>query len=818
MAGQLLVENSLVGQTLGHYHILQKLGAGGMGEVYLAHDAHLDREVAIKVLPPGAISDEHARKRFRKEAIALSKLNHPNIATIFDFDTQQGVDFLVMEYLTGITMSERLAAGRLPEREVIRLGVQLAEGLSAAHEQAVVHRDLKPGNLRLTADGRLKILDFGLAKLRMPAAPNAVTESLTETRGMAGTLPYMTPEQLLSGEIDARTDVHAAGSVLYEMATGERPFADLDDSQLIGAILSRQPLPPTKLNPKLSVELERIITKCLEKEPENRYQSAKELAVDLRRLRPGTSNAAATERKLSKRPRAKSMAVCVVILAVLMLLLLAFNLGHWRGRLLSRAQVPHIESLAVLPVKNFSGDPNQEFFADGMTDALIAGLAQINAVKVISRTSAMHYKGTNETLPQIAKELNVDGIVEASVVRSKDKLRLTVQLIDARWDRHLWARDYERDMTDVLALQSELVQAIAGEIRVRLTPQENERLKTARRVDPEVYDTTLKARATLDYATREGQIRQSIKLFQKAVDLDPTYAPAWAGLGEATWYLAAAGFEFVSPSEVRDRAIAASERALELDENLPEAHEARATIAVDAEWDVAKAQQHYERALELRPGYAVAHNLYGQILTVPLLQFDEARRHLDQARELDPLSPWNDINLIVWWGKQGRYERAIKEGERATLRNPSLWIIVWHLGLDRLALGQPSQAADEFEAALKLLQPDRPVSVLAPLGLAYGLMGRRADAAKILAEMERAAQKRYISPFQLAVVHSGLGQMDQAFRLLDQALEQRTPSLVYCTRHRADSVALRRDPRWELFTDRLRQLVRLHPGSAASHS
>ncbi|HXX01256.1 MAG TPA: serine/threonine-protein kinase, partial [Candidatus Acidoferrales bacterium] len=522
MANHAVSQDVLVGQRLGHYRIAEKIGAGGMGEVYLAHDEHLEREVAIKVLPPGTLVDEHARKRFHKEALTLSKLNHPNIATIHDFDTHQGVDFLVMEYIPGITLSEKLATRPLLEKEVVALGTQLADGLSAAHEHGVFHRDLKPGNLRLTGDGRLKILDFGLAKLRLPVTASATTESLSETHAMAGTLPYMAPEQLLGGEIDARTDIHAAGSVLYEMATGKGPFAEVERSQLIGAILRKPPLPPTTLNPKLSPELERIIGKCLEKEPENRYQSAKELAIDLRRLQTGVLSATKFAARPAKWSYAKLAGLGLGSLAAVVVLLLAFNVGNWRQRLLGRVQTPHIESLAVLPVKNFSGDPSQDFFADGMTDALIADLAQIKAIKVISRTSVMHYKGTSDTLPQIAGELGVDGIVEASVVRSGDRVRLTAQLIDARQDRHLWANNYERNMTDVLGLQSELVQAITGEIRVQLAPQESERLKTTRHVDPDVYDTTLKGKETLEYATREVQIRQAIELFQKAIDRDPT--------------------------------------------------------------------------------------------------------------------------------------------------------------------------------------------------------------------------------------------------------------------------------------------------------
>ena len=810
--------HSLIGQTFGHYRIIEKIGSGGMGVVYRAHDEHLDREVAIKVLPPGTLADDSTRRRFRNEALALSKLNHPNIATVHDFDTQQGLDFLVMEYIPGVTLSDKLAQTSLPEKQVIAFGAQLAEGLSAAHEHSVVHRDLKPGNLRITTDGRLKILDFGLAKLRASVAAGPASETLSETHAMAGTLPYMAPEQVLGGEIDARTDIHATGAVLYEMATGQRAFPAAERSKLATDILRSSPKPAGTLNPKLSRELSRIIGKCLEKEPEDRYQYAKELAIDLRRLQTGVVSALPPAARPTKWSSAKPVRLALLISAFVVTLLVALNVGNVRQRLLSRGEASRIDSIAVLPVKNFSGDPAQEFFADGMTDALIASLAQIKAIKVISRTSVMHYKGTSETLPQIAGELGVDGIVEASVVRSGDRVRLTAQLIDARQDRHLWANNYEREMTDVLALQSDLVQAIAGEIRAQVTLQESERLKTARRIDPEAYDTTLKGKVILEYTTREGQVRQATELFQKAVDRDPSYAPAWAGLGQSLWELAGTGFEYVAPAEVRDKAIAAADRALELDPNLPDAHNARALIAIDGEWNLAKAEQHFVRALELRPSYAAAHNWYGQMLCDPLADFDEARRHIDRARVLDPLSPWNDINLVGWWLYQGRPEKALEAAQRASQVDPTLWIIRWQMGFTRVLLGQPSQAVPELEAALKLLSPDRPVAVLAPLGQAYGLAGRRADALKILAEMEQTSKKRYVSPYYLAAVYSGLGRMDEAFRLVDQAFEQRTPSLIYCTQYDSNSVALRRDPRWKPFIARLREKVRLPPGTPNPYS
>ncbi len=791
------------GQRLSHYEIVEKLGEGGMGFVYKARDTRLGRSVALKFVKA------QFSERFEREARAIAALNHPHIATLYEVGEHEGAPYLAMEFVEGNPLK-----GPRPVKEVIEYGIQVADALAAAHAAGIVHRDLKPGNILVTQKGSVKILDFGVAKLRARVGDGApATATLT---GMsAGTPGYMSPEQIDGKPADARSDIFSFGCVLYELASGRHAFEGDSVGQVLGATATTEPKPVDGV----PEELEKLIRRCLRKDPARRFQHMADVRVALEELKEESDSGALVAAASPRWSFAKSVGLGLGILASVLVLLIALNVGRLRERVLGRANTPRITSLAVLPVKNFSGDPSQEFFADGMTDTLIAGLAQIKAVnKVISRTSVMQYKDAKKSLPQIARELGVDGIVEASVMRSGGRVRVTARLIDARQDRQLWGNDYEREMTDVLALQSELVQAIAGEIRVQVTPQESERLKTARLVDPEVYDATLKGKATLEYATREGEIRQAIELFQKAVDRDPTYAPAWAGLGEAMWALAAAGLEFVAPGEVRDKAIAAAEKALDLDETLPDAHKARAVIAFDGEWDVAKAQRHFGRALELRPGYAAAHNLYGQMLASPLLRFDEARRHYDRARELDPLSPWNDINLGWWWLYQGRPERALEEGERARRRDPTIWVIRWYMGFAQLLLGQPSQAVSEFDAALELLRPDRPAAVLAPLGLAYGLAGRRADALKILAEMEHASQKGYISPVSLAVVYSGLGRMDEAFRLLDRALEQRTPSLVWCTPYAPNSVALRRDPRWKPFIDRLRRLVRLPPGTPDPYS
>ncbi len=458
-----LGQDSLVGVELGHCRIVEKIGAGGMGEVYRARDEHLARDVAIKVLPPGALTNESAGKHFHKEALILSQLNHPNIAIIYDFDTQQGVDFLVMEYIPGITLSDKVGAGPLPEREVLRLGVQLAEGLTAAHEHGVIHRDLKPGNLRVTSDGRLKILDFGLAKLRRQITDSEATESLSETRAMAGTLPYMAPEQLLSGEVDARTDIHGAGCVLYEMASGRYPFAEVERSQLIGAILHRWPRPPAALNPKLSPDLGRIIAKCLEKEPENRYQSANELAVDLRRLTRDQESGhltveadAAPRLAFILRPKAMLAAAASI---VIVLLVAAF----WLARTKKAPEPARITpSIAVLPFVDLSAEKDQEYFSDGLAEELLNSLVKIQGLHVVARTSSFQFKGKNEDLRMIGQKLNVATILEGSVRKQGQRVRISAQLVQVSDGFHLWSEAYDRDLTDIFAVQEEIARSSSG--------------------------------------------------------------------------------------------------------------------------------------------------------------------------------------------------------------------------------------------------------------------------------------------------------------------------------------------------------------------
>jgi serine/threonine-protein kinase len=790
MASRASGQDLLVGSELGHYRIVEKIGAGGMGEVYRARDEHLARDVAIKVLQPGTLIGESARKHFHKEALILSQLNHPNVATIHDFDTQQGVDFLVMEYIPGITLDEKVAAGPLPEKEVLRLGVQLAEGLAAAHDHGVVHRDLKPSNLRLTSDGRLKILDFGLAKLWRPVTDSAATESLSETKMLAGTLPYMAPEQLLGEEIDARTDIHAAGAVLYEMATGERPFGEVEHSQLLGAILRRPPRPPTALNPKLGPELERIIGKCLEKEPENRYQSAKDLAVDLRRLAMPTSPlVAAGSQTLARHSPRRYLIPAATITAILIVAgVLVWNLGGLRDILLNHPGSPRIQSLAVLPLDNLSGDSSQDYFADGMTEALITNLSKIRALKVISRTSVMQYKGARKPLPQIARELGVDGILEGSVQRSGGRVLVTAQLINAATDTHLWAETYERDLRDVLVLQSDVASTVAREIRVALTPEETKHLGGARQVNPDAYEAYLKGRFHW-YKLSKEELDNAERYFQLALDKDPNYALAYVGLADVWMSRADAGF--LTPQDTMDKAKVAVAKALELDDALADAHVSLANLRV-FERDWSAAEKEFQRAIELNPSHANAHFMYADYL-ISRLRNHDWEREIHRALELDPMSyffqcfyGWHLVYL-------GRYDEAILQIQKVLTTEPNvsfahlgLWTAFYKKGMNKEAV----QEAERFFLALGDQE------VVRALQEGYRETGYRRAMKRAADTLAARSRRSHVPAVRVARLYAHAGENERTLYWLEKADAAREGPLIHLAVAR-DWDGLRSDPRFQ---------------------
>jgi serine/threonine-protein kinase len=755
---------------IGHYRIIAKIGAGGMGEVYSAHDVRLERDVALKVLPVAALGDEVVRKRFRKEALALSKLNHPHIATIYDFDSDGDVDYLAMEFVAGETLAQKITNKSLNEKDVAGLGSQIADALEEAHEQGIVHRDLKPGNVMVTAKGRVKVLDFGLAKLLRPggaAAADTVSDTL---QGVSGTLPYMAPEQLREEVIDQRSDIFSLGAVLYEMATGRRPFPETSTSLLLEAILRHAPVAPRTLNPSISPELERIILKCLEKGPELRFQSAKELSVDLRRLGT-TAPAVNLPRDGGGGTGVRKIAVaCVVAIVALGAIATLLNVGGWRDRLLGNSKTAKFESLAVLPLANLSADPAQEYFADGMTEELTTELSQISGLRVISRTSAMRYKASKKPLPEIAKELGVDAVIEGSVERSGDEVRISAQLINARNDTHLWARSYHRNLRDVLAMQSEVARAIAGEISVQLTPQEQARFARARPVNTAAYEAYLRGLYHWNFHTPD-ELQKALEDYNRAIEIDPAYALAYVALSN-TYHLLPFNAD-AAPQSAFPKAKEAALKALQLDPQLGEAHSALGLVLGQYDWDWVGAEREHKRAIELSPNSPSALMYYAELLSLRG-RHDEAISVASRGREIDPVSGAVGLQLSRAYFHARQYERAAQSFQQFLEINPRFWPLHLFLGQVYEQLGQYGKALVELRQAQGPTQYATSI-----IGHLYALSGQRAEAEKILSELLLRSKAVYVPPTFIARIYSALGQDDEAIAWLEKGYASRDSHLEF---------------------------------------
>lgn len=752
----------MIGQTLGHYHILEKIGQGGMGVVYRAHDERLDRDVAIKVLPADSLTTEAARKRFRKEALALAKLNHPNIATIYEFDTQNGLDFLVMEFVAGTTLADRIRQGALPEKEVAHLSIQIAEALREAHETGIIHRDLKPRNILITPKGQAKLLDFGLAKLLRPESEISTIDVVGSTAARVGTLAYMSPEQLRAESADIRSDIYAMGVILYEMATCKRPFSGT--VALVDDILYKAPPRPSASRHGISSRLEEIILKCLEKEPENRYQSAKELIVDLRRLDSPTALPSATTRLQKLKYRQYGL-LFVSVVMTLVVIVVGLNVSGWR-RPMSAASPPSIQSLAVLPLENLSHDPEQDYFADGMTEALITNLSRISTLRVISRTSVMRYKGERKPLPQIGKELNVDGVIEGSVQRSGDRVRVNAQLIYAATDTHLWVETYDRDRRDLLALQDEVARAVASEIRVKVTPQDQERLVQIRQVKPEAQEFYLKGRYYWHKRTPDG-LKKSLEYFQQALAVDPNYASAYAGLADS--YILLANQGVFEPVVAVLNAKAAARKALALDNKLGEAYASLGLANLYDGLNWRDAENDFKLAIELNPSYATAFQWYALTLAV-IGQPEELLQKSRRAVELDPLSPMINSYLGRAYYLSRKYDEAIQQCLKTLDMEPEFPVAHLFLGMAYTQKGRHREAIAEIRKAVDLSKNDPPM--VAAMAYAYAAAGESEEALKVLRTLLRPTKEKFVFPADIAVIYAGLGRKDQVFTWLEKAYDE----------------------------------------------
>jgi TolB-like protein/tRNA A-37 threonylcarbamoyl transferase component Bud32/Tfp pilus assembly protein PilF len=807
----------MIGQLISHYSITEKLGEGGMGVVYRAHDLTLHREVALKFLTVGALDDLRARDRVLQEARTISALNHPNICTVYEVGEAEGRPYLVMEYIEGHPLSLEVISGGMAREVMVRYGIQLADALAHAHERGIVHRDLKAGNVIVTPSGRLKVLDFGLSRRVEEKASEDTTQfdqSWDEQHSVTGTLPYIAPELLKGQEANARSDIWALGIILYEMAAGRRPFRGGTAFELSAAILREAPPP---ISPALPPVLQSVVEKCLNKDPSQRYNSGGEVRAALETAETASRSeripvaalavheTAQRSAQFQRRLQYGASAFAVFLLAVAGIV--------WkvsRPRSLPRAMPGAIQSVAVLPLDNLSGDPAQDYFADGMTDALITELSHIRKLRVISRTSVMQYKHTQKSLADIARDLNVDAIVEGSVLRANGRVRISAKLMQTSVEQSLWDDSYERDFTDVLALQSDVATAIARGIQVELSAPEALQLASRQAVVPEAYEAFLKGRFEAAKRTPEG-ITSSQGYFQDAIAKDPTYAAAYAGLADTLLNLST--YQIRPPAEVIPPAKAAAQKALQLDERLAEAHASLAAIRFyHLEWDGVESE--FLRAIALNPGYATAMHWYALSLAA-LGRKEESLTEIKLAREIDPRSLIINANVGWCYYLAGDNDRAIEEEKNTLQLEPGFVVAHGYLGQAYLEKKLYEPAIEEFRKTVSL-SPGDP-SRQADLGSVYASAGKKEQAQEILQDFLHAPPEKYISPYDWAMLYAGMAKKQETMAWLEKAFAERNARMVNLAVH-PHFAFLRGDPTFENLLVRMNVPVTLrHPAASGSH-
>lgn len=737
------------GTKLGPYEIVSPLGEGGMGEVYRARDLRLGRDVAVKVLASSFAAAPQALQRFQREARAISALSHPNICMVFDVGCQDGIHFIVMEFLEGQTLREVIGSRPLALSSIIQWGIQVSSALEIAHDTGIVHRDIKPANVFITRQGIAKLLDFGLAKFEKAAtAPDTLddqtlTASELTMRGVPiGTIAYMSPEQAEGLPVDSRSDLFSLGAVLYEMATACRAFPGNSSAEVFAAILHGVPQQPSRLNPAIPREFDRVLDRLLEKSPEARYSNVRELVAalrilsDLRSFSPEILPSPSPAQPAAKRER--------------------------------------LQSLAVLPLLDLSPDPSQDYFVDGLTEALITAVARLGGIRVISRTSSMCYKNTRKSVPHIAQELNVDAILEGSVLRSGERLRLTCRLIDPRTEDCLWTESFDRNLRDILSLHDDITLAIASGIRTRIQEYSSSAVQLPRKINPESYDSYLRGRYFWN-KRNEPNLKKAIECFQHALDIDPLYAPAYTGIADSYFFL---GYSFgrMDPNDAMPRAKAAALRALELDPYLAEAYCSIGLVQNIYDWDWASAEANIRRALVLNPSLGIAHHFYAQHLSA-FRRSEESLAHIYTALRDDPLSlPINNfVGLMHFAARQ--YDPAIAALRKTLEMDPKFGLAHSALGAALEAKGLHEEAAEEYLTALIVGNHSREECYA--IRSAYEQRGLPGLHEEDLSQCLRRWDGWHGLTFDIGALHAGMGRISGSLDWLERACDARGGRLIW---------------------------------------
>lgn len=735
-----------------------------MGEVFLAKDTKLDRTVALKILPSVFAADDQRMRRFVQEAKTASALDHPNVAQIFEIGEADGIHYIAMQYIEGQTLDSLSKGAQLESGQIIDIAIQAADALDAANAKGITHRDIKAANIMMNPRGQIKILDFGLAKIESKDLPQSESSRLDTASGTSpgtiiGTVQYMSPEQALGKAIDNRSDIYSLGVVLYQLATGKLPFSGETPSETLNRILNSQPTAIARLNYNLDPELERIIRKCMEKDPERRYQTARDLEIDLKNLKRDSTSGSNQSRIL--KPTAKKPNLLYIAIALIAIGLIAGGIYYFQSQNKSS-----IHSLAVLPFANLRSDPESEYLSEGITESVTNSMSPIPNLRVLSRGMVTRFKGKEIDPQKVGRDLNVDALVQGSLTQQGDTLVVNAELVRVADGSQLWGQQYNSKLSDILQVQQDISRQVSEQLRQKLSGEEKKKIQNTYTQNNDAYQLYLKGRYYWNRRTNSA-LKKAVEYFQNAVQLDPNYALAYAGLADC--YSLFSRYDVDSPKKSFPLAKKAALDALNIDQNLAEAHISLAYEMQLFEWDWAGAEKEFKKGLEIDPKYASGHQWYSEFL-VAMNRRDEGLQEAKKAVELDPLSLQINSNLSLVYYMSRQYDLSMDQARRTLELDPNYARGNYRLGKSLIQKGRFEEAISSFQKAL-LASDD--AAYISGLAYAYAMSGKRNEALQIIEQLKIRSKNKYVSPYNVAMIYVGLGDKEQSLQWLEVAFSEK---------------------------------------------